>query len=150
MVSRHTAWQKSFDFLGTKPIIVEPSAGQLTCDAGLIPIRQFDEHIGLTEQFAHALCDPRHEPRGISHGQHPADGTDEENDRAESCSTRSSAVTLTDRRSDHPAGGARSSAEPCPPVGKKKRTGKGPYRPPAKHPWRRQFQLNQPDISIVL
>jgi len=83
------------------------------------------------------------DPRCLSHGQHPADGTDEENDRAESSSTRSSAVMLTDRRSGC------SSAEPCPPVGKKKRTGKGPNRPPAKHPWRRQFQWNQPDISKV-
>ena len=61
-MSIHTVWQKSFDFLGTKPIVVEPSAGQLTSDAGLLPIRQFDKHIGLTEQFAQALCDPRHEP----------------------------------------------------------------------------------------
>ncbi|MCH7685893.1 MAG: transposase [Planctomycetes bacterium] len=55
-------WQKSFDFLGTQPIVVEPSAGQLTSDAGLLPIRQFDEQIGLTEQFAGALDDRRHEP----------------------------------------------------------------------------------------
>jgi hypothetical protein len=32
---------------------------QLTGDAGLLPLRQFDEGIGLTEQFANALDDPR-------------------------------------------------------------------------------------------
>ena len=57
-----TAWQKSFDFLAGKPVVIEPSAGQLTSDAGLLPIRQFDERIGLTEQFAEALSDPRHQP----------------------------------------------------------------------------------------
>lgn len=62
MVSRHTVWQKSFDFFAGKPIVVEPSAGQLTSDAGLLPIRQFDERIGLTEQFAEALHDRRHQP----------------------------------------------------------------------------------------
>jgi len=61
-VSIQSVWQKSFDFLGTQPIVVEPSAGQLTSDAGLLPIRQFDEQIGLTEQFAGALDDRRHEP----------------------------------------------------------------------------------------
>lgn len=61
-MSIHTVWQKSFDFFAGKPIVVEPSAGQLTSDAGLLPIRQFDERIGLTEQFAEALDDPRHQP----------------------------------------------------------------------------------------
>jgi hypothetical protein len=31
----------------------------LTSDAGLLPLRQFDEHLGLTRQFADALDDPR-------------------------------------------------------------------------------------------
>jgi Transposase DDE domain group 1 len=35
------------------------SPGQLTSDAGLLPIRQFDERIGLTRAFADALDDPR-------------------------------------------------------------------------------------------
>ncbi|MCP3996059.1 MAG: IS1380 family transposase, partial [bacterium] len=34
----------------------------MTIDAGLLPIRQFDETIGLTEQFADALADLRYEP----------------------------------------------------------------------------------------
>jgi hypothetical protein len=52
------AWLQVPDFLGT-PIIVQPSPGQLSGDAGLLPIRQFDESIGLTQAFADALDDPR-------------------------------------------------------------------------------------------
>jgi hypothetical protein len=33
--------------IGT-PLVIEPSPGQLTRDAGLLPIRQFDEQIGLS------------------------------------------------------------------------------------------------------
>jgi len=39
--------------------VIEPSPGQLSCDAGLLPIRQFDQRIGLTRTFADALADPR-------------------------------------------------------------------------------------------
>jgi len=38
---------------------VEPSPGQLSGDAELLPIRQFDQRIGLTRAFAEALDDPR-------------------------------------------------------------------------------------------
>lgn len=54
-----SVWQKSFDFFAGKPIFVEPVETQLTSDAGLLPIRQFDERIELTRQFAAALTDPR-------------------------------------------------------------------------------------------
>ncbi len=47
------------DFLPQKPIEVEVSQCQLTGDAGLLPIRQFDEAIRLTERFAAALGDAR-------------------------------------------------------------------------------------------
>jgi hypothetical protein len=43
-----SAWQKSFGFLGSKPIVVEPVDEDMTSDAGLLSIRQFDEQIGLT------------------------------------------------------------------------------------------------------
>jgi hypothetical protein len=58
--------QWSFDFFAQKPVVVEPSRSQLTSDAGLLPIRQFDERIGLTKQFA-AVLDDRRDPLTINH-----------------------------------------------------------------------------------
>jgi hypothetical protein len=52
------AWPQRLDFFGT-PLVIEPSPGQLSGDAGLLPIRQFDQRIGLTRAFAEALEDPR-------------------------------------------------------------------------------------------
>ncbi len=57
-MSIHGAWQQTFDFFD-RPVVVEPSRATLTSDAGLLPLRQFDEHIGLTRAFAEALDDPR-------------------------------------------------------------------------------------------
>lgn len=54
------AFQLWFDFLKSKPIVVEPSAAQVSSDAGLLPFRQLDEQIGLTRMFAGALADRRH------------------------------------------------------------------------------------------
>src|SRR5215471_13026822 len=53
-----SAWPQVLDFFGT-PLIIEPSPGQLSSDAGLLPIRQFDERVGLTRAFADALDDSR-------------------------------------------------------------------------------------------
>jgi len=47
------------DFLPNRPIEIEVSHALLTGDAGLLPIRQFDEAIGLTWRFAEALVDTR-------------------------------------------------------------------------------------------
>jgi len=47
------------DFLAQKPIEIEVSHAQLTGDAGLLPIRQFDDAIRLTERFGEALVDAR-------------------------------------------------------------------------------------------
>jgi hypothetical protein len=49
-----------FDFFEPLPIQIEMSEAPLTSDAGLLPLRQFDERIGLTKQFATVLDDPRH------------------------------------------------------------------------------------------
>jgi hypothetical protein len=59
-------WQVSFDFFSGKAIVVVPQRAQLTSDAGLLPIRQLDEQIGLTVAFAAALHDPR-DPEAITH-----------------------------------------------------------------------------------
>jgi hypothetical protein len=39
--------------------VIELSQGQLSGDAGLLPVRPFDQSIGLTRAFADALDDPR-------------------------------------------------------------------------------------------
>jgi hypothetical protein len=65
-MSIHTAWQSTLHFYGDQPIVVEPSAAQLSSDAGLLPIREFDDRIGWTQRFAEALDDPR-QPAGIDH-----------------------------------------------------------------------------------
>jgi Transposase DDE domain group 1 len=51
--------QLAFDFLPARPVEIEVSPAPLTSDAGLLPVRQFDDRIRLTEQFAAALHDPR-------------------------------------------------------------------------------------------
>ena len=52
------AWPQNLAFFGTA-LVIELSPGQLSGDAGLLPIRQFDERVGLTQSFAEALDDPR-------------------------------------------------------------------------------------------
>src|SRR4051794_29966493 len=49
----------AFDFLPSRPVEIEVSSAPLTSDAGLLPVRQLDQRIRLTEQFAAALCDRR-------------------------------------------------------------------------------------------
>jgi hypothetical protein len=49
----------AFDFLPSRPVEIEVSTAPLTSDAGLLPVRQLDGHIRLTEQFAAALEDRR-------------------------------------------------------------------------------------------
>ena len=52
------AWPQVLDFFGT-PLVIEPSPGQLSGDAGPLPIRQFDQRLGHTRAFADALDGPR-------------------------------------------------------------------------------------------
>jgi hypothetical protein len=49
----------SFEFFPSRPVQIEISPAPLTTDAGLLPIRQFDDVIRLTEQFAAAIEDER-------------------------------------------------------------------------------------------
>jgi hypothetical protein len=65
ILSIQPAWQQTLDFFDL-PLVIEPSQGQLSCDAGLLPIRPFDERLGLTRGFANALDDPR-DPELIDH-----------------------------------------------------------------------------------
>ena len=58
-MSIQAALQGTFSFFHDLPIVVEATAAQLSSDAGLLPIREFDEHIGLTRLFAAMLNDPR-------------------------------------------------------------------------------------------
>ena len=64
-MSIQPVWQESLDFFGT-PVVLEPSAGQLSSDAGLLPFRQLDERLGITRAFAAVLNDPR-DPDLIEH-----------------------------------------------------------------------------------
>jgi hypothetical protein len=53
-----SAWPQVLNFFG-RPLVIEPSPGQLSSDARLLPIRQFDQRIGLTRTFAGVLDNPR-------------------------------------------------------------------------------------------
>ncbi len=44
-------------FLG-RPLVIEPSSGQLSGDTGRLSIRQFDDRAGITRGFTEALDDP--------------------------------------------------------------------------------------------
>jgi hypothetical protein len=66
-MSLQTALPVGFDFFDpATPIQIEFSSAPLTSDAGLLPLRQYDERLQLTQQFADALNDPR-DPRRIDH-----------------------------------------------------------------------------------
>ncbi len=58
-MSLQSVGEFSFDFLPSRPIKFEISPAALSSDTGLLPVRQFDERIGLTERFASALEDTR-------------------------------------------------------------------------------------------
>src|SRR6476646_11536729 len=55
-----------FDFFEPLPIQIEVSDAPLTSDAGLLPLRQFDERSGLTKQFA-AVFDDHRDPELTEH-----------------------------------------------------------------------------------
>jgi hypothetical protein len=64
-MSLHSAPQTRFTF-SPRPVSVMTSSALLSSDAGLLPIRQFDEHLGFSRQLADALDDCR-DPDLIEH-----------------------------------------------------------------------------------
>ncbi len=58
-MSLHSVPQFAFEFLPSRPVEIEVSHAPLSSDAGLLPVRQIDQNIRLTEQFAAALEDRR-------------------------------------------------------------------------------------------
>ena len=51
--------QIRFDFFPRLPIVVEAKDVQVSSDAGILPLRQFDSQIGFTKRFIDCLEDPR-------------------------------------------------------------------------------------------
>jgi predicted secreted protein len=62
MTSRYIP-QLSFSFYRHRTIRADFSGGQITSDAGLLPLRAFDHRHGLTRGLAQRVCDPREEER---------------------------------------------------------------------------------------
>ena len=58
-MSLHSAPLLSFDFFPNRPVEIDVPPAPLTSDAGLLPVRQLDQNIRFTEQFAAALHDTR-------------------------------------------------------------------------------------------
>src|SRR6202162_3802896 len=56
----------SFSFYRHRSIRADFSGGQITSDAGLLPLRAFDQRHGLTRDFAECVCDDRNHSR-VSH-----------------------------------------------------------------------------------
>ena len=61
-MSLHDVWQLNLDFLPQKSICIEPVEENLSTDAGLLILRQWDQQQGFTEGFTSQLDDPRREP----------------------------------------------------------------------------------------
>ena len=55
--------QLLFSYYRHRPIRADFSGGQISSDAGLLPLRAFDQRHGLTGELALRLCDPRAEER---------------------------------------------------------------------------------------
>src|SRR5712671_7602554 len=58
--------QLTFSFYRHQPIRADFSGGQITGDAGLLPLRAFDQRHGLTRGLAECVCDDRDDSR-VSH-----------------------------------------------------------------------------------
>lgn len=51
--------QLAFDFFPQMPVVVQPSEGRISSDAGLLPLRQFDQRWKYTNRMVNCLCDPK-------------------------------------------------------------------------------------------
>src|SRR3990172_8825877 len=60
------AGQLSLTFFQDLPVVVEPSSAMMSSDGGLLVLRQFDERLGITQQFCQAIED-RRDPESIEH-----------------------------------------------------------------------------------
>ena len=58
-MSSQGAQQLSFDFFADRPVVVQRSEGQLGSDAGLLPLRQFDQRWKYSARMADCLHDPK-------------------------------------------------------------------------------------------
>ncbi len=58
-MSSQGAQQLTFDFFPQLPVIVQPSEGQICSDAGLLPLRQFDQRWRYTHRMVNCLHDPK-------------------------------------------------------------------------------------------
>jgi hypothetical protein len=66
-MSERSVEQLGFDFFSRLPLVVEARAIQVSGDAGILPIRQFDDQIGFTDRFIACLNDTR-DPDRTEHG----------------------------------------------------------------------------------
>jgi hypothetical protein len=57
-MSRQDVQALLFDFLPQRPVIVQPHEGQITSDAGLLPLAQFDRRWDYTARMAQCLNHP--------------------------------------------------------------------------------------------
>jgi hypothetical protein len=57
-MSPQSVEQLNFDFLPHLPVVVQRHEGQLSSDAGLLPLRQFDQRWNYTRRLAQCLFDP--------------------------------------------------------------------------------------------
>jgi len=62
-MSSQSVEQLSFGFLPHLPIVVQRHEGQLSSDAGLLPLRQFDQRWNYTQRLARCLVDPKPQRR---------------------------------------------------------------------------------------
>lgn len=62
-MSLHDVWPTTLDFFAEKPVLVQPVEENISSDGGLLVVRQWDQQLGLTEQFAQQLDDSRINPQ---------------------------------------------------------------------------------------